>query len=40
MEPIMVIKDAPDYTLDKVALSLQYFQYGWGDPRMVEVGNT
>ena len=40
MEPIMVIKDAPDYTLDKVALSLQYFQYGWGDPRMIEVGNT
>ncbi len=40
MEPIMVIKDAGDYSLDKIALSLQYFTYGWGDPRGLCVGNT
>lgn len=40
MEPNFVVKDAPDASLDKVALSLQYFTYGWGDPRLLYCGNT
>jgi hypothetical protein len=38
MEPRFFSKDAPDNTLDKVAISLQYFTYGWGDPRLLYVG--
>ena len=40
MAPIMVIKDAPDSTLDKIVVSLQYFTYGFGDPRCYYCGNT
>jgi len=40
MEPNLIVKDAPDNTLDKVALSIQYYTYGWGDPRLLFCGNT
>lgn len=40
MAPIFVIKDAPDNTLDKVVISLQYFTYGYGDPRCYYLGNS
>jgi len=40
MAPIFVVKDAPDNTLDKVVISLQYFTYGFGDPRTYYCGNT
>ena len=40
MKPIFVTKSAPDNTLDKVCISLQYFTYGWGDPRLLYVGKT
>jgi hypothetical protein len=39
MEPQMFIKDAPDNTLDRIAISLQYFSYGWGDPRLLYAGH-
>ncbi len=38
MEPIFVVRDAPDSTLDKLCLSLQYFDYGWHDARLTFVG--
>jgi hypothetical protein len=40
MEPQMFIKDAPDNTLDRIAISLQYFAYGWGDARLLYTGHT
>jgi len=40
LEPKMIIKDAEDDTLDKVALSIQFFTYGWGNPKMLYVGRT
>ena len=40
MEPKMFSKDAPDNTQDKIVTSLQYFTYGWGDPRLLYVGHT
>ena len=40
MEPQFFEKDAPDNTLDKIALSYQYFTYGFGDPRLLCVGRT
>jgi hypothetical protein len=40
MAPDLVKKDAPDNTRDTVITSLQYFTYGYGDPRMVYCGNT
>ena len=40
MEPKMFSKDAPDNTQDKIITSLQYFTYGWGDPRLLVVGKT
>ncbi|MCK9597893.1 MAG: hypothetical protein M0R06_02560 [Sphaerochaeta sp.] len=39
-EPFMVTKDAPDNTLDRVAISHQMFTYGWGDARACYWGNT
>jgi len=40
MEPRFFEKDAPDNTLDKIIISLQFFTYGWGDPRLLYVGKT
>jgi len=40
LEPIFVEKDAPDNTLDKVYLSYQQFDYGFGDPRLYYNGNV
>jgi len=40
MEPKMFSKDAPDNTQDKIITSLQYFTYGWGDPRLMYIGKT
>jgi hypothetical protein len=37
-EPDMIIKDAPDNTRDRVAISEQMFTYGWGDARKVYWG--
>jgi len=34
------MKDAPDNTRDKIVVSDQYFDYGFGDPRMYYQGNT
>ena len=40
MEPRMFTKDAPDNTQDRICTSLQFFTYGWGDPRCVYVGKA
>ncbi len=40
MEPKVWVKDAPDMTLDKVAMSLQHFAFGAGDAANIYVGNT
>jgi len=40
MEPDLVIKDADDNTRDTVVTSVQFFDYGFGDPRMYFCGNT
>jgi len=40
MEPKVWVKDAPDTTLDKVAISMQDFCYGAGDTGSIYVGNT
>jgi len=40
MSPEVVVKDAPDTTLDTIVLSLQYFKYGVSDPRHAYFGNT
>lgn len=40
MEPQMFVEKAPDRTLDKMALSVQDFTYGWGDPRQYYLGNA
>ncbi len=37
-EPDLVIDEAHDRTRDMEATSLQYFTYGWGDPRMLFAG--
>ena len=39
LEPKMYEKVAPDNTLDKVMISLQMFDYGVGDPRLVFFGS-
>ena len=39
-DPDLEIMDAPDTTRDRVATSLQYFTYGWGDPRLYFLGRT
>lgn len=39
-EPQMAIKDSPDNTLDRIAISDQFFCYGWGDARLIFVGKT
>jgi len=38
-EPNLHIMDAYDRTLDKMCLSIQFFTYGWGDPRLLYAGN-
>ena len=40
MEPQMFVEKAPDRTLDKMALSVQDFTYGWGDARSYYLGNS
>jgi hypothetical protein len=40
MEPNMIVKDAPDRTADRMALSFQDFAVGWGDARSIYIGNT
>lgn len=40
MEPKLVIQDAPDTTGDRIAVSRQWFSYGWGDPRAVYWGKA
>ena len=40
LEPKMFIKDAPDNTLDMVAIAIQYYTYGWGNPKQIYVGKT
>ena len=40
LEPKLFFKDADDDTLDKVALALQMFTYGWGVPKNLYVGKT
>lgn len=37
-EPDLVIQDAPDTTRDRIATSLQYFGFSFGDPRGVYCG--
>ena len=39
-EPDFVTMDAPDTTRDRIATSLQYFTYGWGDARAFYLGRT
>lgn len=40
LEPDLDQKDGDDRTRDVVVTSLQYFKYGFSDPRLVYVGNT
>jgi hypothetical protein len=40
LEPKMFFKDAEDDTLDKVALSIQMFTYGWGKVKNLYVGKA
>jgi hypothetical protein len=40
MEPDLDIKTADDNTRDTVVTSVQFFDYGFGDPRMYFCGNT
>jgi len=40
LEPDLDTKDGDDRTRDVVVTSLQYFKYGFSDPRLVYVGNT
>ena len=40
LEPDLEQKDGDDRTRDTVVTSMQYFKYGFTDPRMVYVGNT
>jgi hypothetical protein len=40
LEPDLETKDGDDRTRDIVVTSMQYFEYGFTDPRMVYVGNT
>jgi hypothetical protein len=40
LEPDLDTKDGDDRTRDVVVTSLQYFKYGFTDPRLVYVGNT
>jgi hypothetical protein len=40
MNPTFWTKDAPDMTKDTIVFSLQYFTYGFGDPRTYYCGNT
>ncbi len=39
-EPNLITRDAPDNSLDTVVLSHQWFQWGFGDPRLAYVGDT
>jgi len=39
MEPDTKVYDAPDATRDTVVDSLQYFKYGFGDPRLLYLGD-
>ncbi|MCK9601787.1 MAG: hypothetical protein M0R06_22275, partial [Sphaerochaeta sp.] len=39
-EPELIIKDAPDFTRDRVATSEQWFSYGWGDARCIYWGKA
>ena len=39
MEPDNMVKDAPDNTRDTVVNSLQYFKYGFDDPRLLYLGD-
>ena len=38
MAPKLYFRQAPDNTLDELAISIQYFTYGWGNPKCVLVG--
>ena len=40
LEPDLDTKDGDDRTRDTVVTSIQYFRYGFTDPRLVFVGNT
>ena len=40
LEPDLDTKDGDDRTRDTVVTSIQYFKYGFSDPRLVLVGNT
>jgi len=40
LEPDLETKDGDDRTRDTVVTSLQYFKYGFTDPRLVYVGNA
>lgn len=40
LEPKMFDKAAPDNTQDHIITSLQMFTYGWGNPKLLLVGNT
>ena len=40
LEPDLDTKDGDDRTRDTVVTSMQYFKYGFTDPRLVMVGNT
>ena len=39
-EPSIKVVDTYDRTLDKACLYIQFFTYGWGDPRLLYVGNV
>ena len=39
-EPDLVLQDAPDTTRDRIATSLQYFSFGFGDGRKYYLGRT
>jgi len=38
-EPDKVVKPAPDNTRDTIVNSNQYFKYGFGDPRLLYLGD-
>ena len=40
LEPKLIIRDAPDRTLDRMALSIQRFTYGWGDAKAYYLGKA
>lgn len=40
LSPKTFTKDAPDNTQDRIMVAMQFFTYGWGDPRGAYIGKT